>query len=485
MFSSPLKHDFFAAKPLFSDAQDRLMHLTILKLRIYRLFLGFILLLVLSQPVLTQTASEPQREQLLNGLRLLLWPRPGSQELIVKLRIHSGAAFDLTGKSGQMALLGDLLFPDRATVEYFTEEMNGRLDVRVNYDSITVTMQGKPSELERILELLRNALIATQLTPEVVARMREGRIKIIRETGIAPTTVADRAVASRLFGDYPYGRPAGGSTEDLARVERADLMLARSRFLNSNNATLALIGDVTKPRAMRALRQLLGPWRKSEQIVPATFRQPIAPDPRVLIINGPGDVGELRLAVRGISRSDPDYYAAKVLAKVVQHRWEAQMPQLATRPLFARSESHFLPGMFLMGASVEYQGVAETVDGAKKVIDSTIQSAVAPAEMDRARNEVRSEITAMSSRSDALSDPLLDSDTYRLTSNEDPVAVLNNLTPNDIQRLANRLFKGAPLATVVVGDTGQLRSTIQGKIQFEVLGEVVPPTKPANPPVKP
>ena len=31
-----------------------------------------------------------------------------------------------------MALLGDLLFPDAATVDYFTDEMGGKLDVSVN-----------------------------------------------------------------------------------------------------------------------------------------------------------------------------------------------------------------------------------------------------------------------------------------------------------------------------------------------------------------
>jgi len=461
------------------------MHLTIAKPQICGFFLAFTLLLVVFQPALSQTTSEPEREQLLNGLRLLLWPRPGGQDLLIKLRIHSGAAFDLSGKSGQMALLGDLLFPDRATVEYFTEEMNGRLDVGVNYDSITITMQGKANELERILELLRNALIATQLTPEVVARMRETRIKIIRDTAISPATVADRAVASRLFGDYPYGRPAGGSVEDLTRVERADLMLARTRFLNSNNATLALIGGVTKPRAMRALRQLLGPWRKSEHIVPSTFRQPVAQDQRILLINGPTDVPELRLAVRGVSRSDPDYYPAKILAKLAQHRWEAQMPQLAKRPTFARSESHFLAGMFMMGAAVDYLSLNDAINTTKKVIDSVTSGLVSQAEIDRARNEVILELTAMAAKPDALGDPLLDLDTYRLTSSEDPVATLNNVTPVDIQRLAIRLFKGASVATVVTGDTAQLKSALQGRLQFEVLGEVAPPTKPANPPVKP
>src|SRR5215213_9724270 len=235
-------------------------------------FAGNILLCLtlIGQPLHAQTPPQPEREQLLNGLRLLLWLKPGSPDVILKLRINSGAAFDLAGKSGQMALLGDLLFPDPATVDFFTDEMGGKLNVSVTYDSTTITMVGKVSEFEQIVEVLRNGLLATQLTPEVVIRMREARVKSIRDLSVAPAEVADRAIAARLFGDFPYGRPASGSPEDVARVDRADLMQARERFLNSNNATLAIVGGVTKPRAMKTLRQLLGPWRKSEQIVPTT-----------------------------------------------------------------------------------------------------------------------------------------------------------------------------------------------------------------------
>ena len=74
---------------------------------------------------------------------LLFWPKPGSPEVIVKLRIHSGAAFDLAGKVRPDGALGDILFPDPGTVDYFTDEMGGKLDVSVNYDSITITMVGK------------------------------------------------------------------------------------------------------------------------------------------------------------------------------------------------------------------------------------------------------------------------------------------------------------------------------------------------------
>src|SRR5687768_4204849 len=223
-----------------------------------KLLISAFCIFLLPATVFPQVSAEPEREHLLNGLRLLLWLKPGSPDVILKLRINSGAAFDQSGKSGQMALLGDLLFPDPATIDYFTDEMGGKLDVSVTYDSITITMVGKASELEQIVEVLRNALLATQLIPEVVTRMRDARLKIQRDTAIVPARVADRAIAARLFGDFPYGRPAAGIPEDVARVDRADLMLARERFLNSNNATIAIIGGVTKARALRTLRQLLG-----------------------------------------------------------------------------------------------------------------------------------------------------------------------------------------------------------------------------------
>src|SRR6185436_18900396 len=102
-----------------------------------------------------QMPPEPDRMQLLNGLRITIVPRQGDQDVLVKLRINSGAAFDLAGKAGMTALLGDLLFPDPATREYFSEEMQGRLNVATGYDAITITMQGKARELERMLEILR------------------------------------------------------------------------------------------------------------------------------------------------------------------------------------------------------------------------------------------------------------------------------------------------------------------------------------------
>lgn len=450
------------------------------------LLASLLLSALLTQPASAQSAKEPEREQLLNGLKLLIWEQPGSPELVVKLRINSGAAFDLAGKSGQMALLGDLLFPDAATIDYFTDELGGKLDVSVNYDSMTITMVGKAAEFEQVISVLRNALLSTQFTPEVVTRIRDARIKSLRDTTVSPATVADRAISARLFGDFPYGRRPSGTPEDVARVDRADLMMAHERFLNSNNATLTVVGGVTRARAFRTVRQLLGPWRKTEKIVPTTFTQPKAVDPRTLIVNVAGPTTEVRLAVRGVARSDADFATAEVLARVAQHRWQAMAAELANQPVFVSSDAYVLPGMFVMGAAVGTDKTADALTNGKKVIESLANTQATVAELDRARTEVVNEAVASATKSEAVPDPWLNADTYRLSAIQDIPALLRAVTPADVQRVAKRIFKDpAAVASVVVGEADSLKTALQGRVQFEVLGEVVVPTTTPKTPAKP
>ncbi len=431
-----------------------------------------------------QSSREPQREVLLNGLRVLIWPRPGEADVLLKLRIHSGAAFDLANKSGEMTLLGDLLFPDPATREYFTEEMQGRLEVVTDYDSITVAMKGKASEFEKIVEILRNALLATQLTPEIVATVRDARIKIVKDTSVSPAMMADRAIATRLFGDFPYGQLYTGSVESLGRVDRADLMLARDRFLNPNNATLAVAGGVQPARVLRTLRQLLGSWRKSEQVVPATFRQAPPPDARTLIINAPSDESaEIRLAIRGLARSDRDAAAATMLADVARQRWEKLVPELSRSPVFVRNEARLLPGMFVMGATVNNSVTARTISAARDVLKSLMATPPTAAELEQARTEVLATTNKALAQPEGVANAWLDIDTYNLQPLAEQIIVMEKASAADLQRVANRIFNNAPVASIAIGNSEKLKGVLARDVPVEMLGEGQPTPTPGPTPI--
>jgi len=334
-------------------------------------------------------------------------------------------------------------------------------------------MQGRAREFEKIAGILRTALVTTQLTPENLNRARDGRIKIIKDTSISPSILADRAITARLFGDFPYGRPYTGTSESLERIERGDVMFARERFLNPNNATLMIIGGIKRARANRTLRQLLGAWRKSEGVVPATFQQPPVPDARILIMNAPGgQSAEVRLAVRGFARSDPDAEAASLLSLVVRKRWETFLPDLTHNPVFVRHDAFSLPGMFVMGATVDNLLAAKSLATARDVVKSLTSQPVTEAELGAAKNQSITMLSKQLSTNDGTADAWLDVDTYSAKSGEDRLRDLAKISSGDLRRAANRLFGDVPIAAAVIGNSEVLRPQLERYGKIELFGEL-------------
>jgi len=298
-----------------------------------------------------------------------------------------------------------------------------------------------------------------------VSKVRQARIDELAKRTASPSEIADQAIASRLFGAYPYGHPASGTLDSLAKVDRADLLLAHDRFLNADNATVAIVGGVEKTRLMRALRQLLGPWQKSDRTIPATFRQPNAPDSRVLLISQlQAKSAEIRLAVRGLARSDRDLAAASMLAQIVRERWQSAAPDLSSA--FVRHEAHALPGMFVLGASAPAGSAGKAIASAQEIMRSLAQNGPTPAETERARSAVLAAISKRAAQPDAVVDSWLDSETYKLGQIDNQTAAVGGVTAADVQRVATKLFKDAPQAAVVVGDADQLKSALGSSVEF-------------------
>jgi len=250
-------------------------------------------------------------------------------------------------------------------------------------------------------------------------------------------------------------------------------MLARERFLNPNNSSMVIIGGVQHNRALRALRQLLGAWRKSERLVPATFRQPASSDSRTLIINAPADQSvEVRLAVRGLARRDTDTAAAALLAVVARQRWEKLLPDLARNPVFVRHESFVLPGMFVMGTTIDSLLAGKALAAAQEVIKSFASSPVTAAELQQAKMEITALANRELSTPDGTANTSLDMDTYGLPSVAEQMRILNSASSSDLQRAAERLFHDGAIASIVVGNSELVKTQIERYGKVELMGEI-------------
>lgn len=405
-----------------------------------------VLLLILLISALSAIAQRPgsatpRQEKLLNGLRILMWNEPKTDKVSLKIRIHSGSAFDPQGKEGLMRLLADNIFPNDAAREFFTEELDGSLEVVSNYDYIQINAVGRSDRLLDILQTIATVVTNPAIDKETTVRLRTALLGRVRELEKDPAYLADQAAAKRLLGTFPYGRPQMGSSESVQKIEYPDLLEAKQRFLTADNATVTISGAYNSDQAFRAVRRYFGGWLKSDKKVPSTFRQPDEPDIRPLTVNGTANGNSaVSYALRGLARSDKDYPASDVITRIALARWQA-LPGLAKSSyVFVRNEAHILPGYMIFSATLPQPLTDDTVN---KLRGNLIPGSITEAEFTTMRALAQVRLEAISTQ-----DRWLDVDTFKGLPVENEMAAYQDMTFADVQRVADRLSKN-PVVTVL------------------------------------
>ncbi|MCA1608580.1 MAG: insulinase family protein [Acidobacteria bacterium] len=310
-----------------------------------KFLLSGLILLVVSEPAFSQI-RQPRQEKLLNGLKLVLLPDPTADKAFVRIRVHSGSAFDPQGKEGVMKLLSEMIFATDAAREFFAEDLGGELEIISNYDFIQINASSRPADFLTLLETISAAVSNPTIDKETTEKLKKPLLAKIAEMEKDAAYVADRAAARRLYGTFPYGRPQFGSSESVKKIDFADIRFAKDRLLGADNVTVVIGGKFNENLAFRAARRYLGAWLKSDVSVPATFRHPDPPVSGVLLTESPiANTSEFRVAVRGTSRSDADYHAAQMLRYVL----ETRLKQREGSSAFVRAEAGLLPGSYVFG----------------------------------------------------------------------------------------------------------------------------------------
>ena len=423
-------------------------------------FLIFILTISISIAAAQKTAA-PRQEKLLNGLKVLMWKDSNAAQTTIRLRIHSGSAFDPQNKEGVMKLLAASIFPNASAREFFTEELGGSLDVTTDYDYIQITGSGDGKRVLQMLETIAAAVLNPTVDKETTAKLKTAQTEKVLTMEKDANYVADRAAAQKLFGTFPYGRPAEGTAESLARIDFADLLLAEQRFLTADNATLIVSGNIDYELIYRAARRLFGSWRKSEKLVPPNFTQPAAPDETPRQITGEfADGLQMRYATRGLARGDKDFYAAEILTAVLQNRLRSFAPNNATTDVSVKQSDFLLPGYIIFGFTAPPESKIPT---AQLIVPSPEKGAditEVPVESNIVKIISGKDVTAeefAAAKDEFLKNYIqteiyerwLDADTYKLSSVKDDANRADNVALADVNRVLKQL-RTQPIVSVSV-----------------------------------
>jgi zinc protease len=405
---------------------------------------GFVIAacVILAVPAIFAQPSlpSPKQEKLLNELKLFMWSDTKADKVNVRLRIHSGSAFDPQGREGVMQLLADNFFPNPATREFFVEDLGGSLDVVTNYDYIQINASSKPEGFLQMLETIATAVSNPAIDKETTIKLRAALLARVKALESDPSYVADQAVSKRLFGTFPYGRPQLGTSQSIQKIDFADLLDAKQRFLTADNATIAITGNFDRDQAYRAVRRYFGQWLKSDKKVPSAFKQPDDPPVGQLTIPSPAaNISALRFAIRGSARGAKDFAASKVVTTILEQRIKIMVPSGQSSSVFVNDEAYLLPGIIKIGLG-GVAVIAPNNNGDKvamyDVVAKPRSQPITQSEFDAARS-----LNAAAWRARPIEQLWLDADTYRIKSVDADAAIFDSLTLADAQAFLEKIQK--------------------------------------------
>ena len=250
--------------------------------------------------------AAPTEQRLPNGLRVVLAQRSGVQLVTARLVVLSGSEADPQQRAGLAALTAGLLTKgtrnrSASAQAREAESIGGSLDSSADWDQSELAITVAAPNHDAALGLLGDAAMRPTFAPAELDRLRVQVLDGLKVAYTQPGTLASLAAERLLYGNSPYGHPAGGTPASLMRITRADLVALHAERYRPDNAALVLAGDVDLATAMRLAARHFGSWRAPSQplaaaVGPAAARPGLPPAAAVIELPQAGQASVVLMA---------------------------------------------------------------------------------------------------------------------------------------------------------------------------------------------
>ncbi|OPY68919.1 MAG: Peptidase M16 inactive domain protein [Syntrophorhabdaceae bacterium PtaU1.Bin034] len=258
-----------------------------------------------------------QRTVLDNGLVLLVSEEHSLPFVTMYLMVKTGSKDDPAGREGLADLTAaSLLFGAAGrTLQQINEEidfMGARLNSAAGKDYTAVTLRALTKDLDRSVSIFMDAVMKPTFPENEIKKEISRTLGAIQSSEDQPGYVAERAFQKALYLDGPYGHPAEGTKESVGKLTPRMVKQFHQDYYHPNNSILVVVGDVSQQELSRSIVKRLEMWpRKAIPESKALFSA--AQKKQVIKVGKPVTQSNIIIGNRGMSRDNPDYYAATVM----------------------------------------------------------------------------------------------------------------------------------------------------------------------------
>lgn len=253
-----------------------------------------------------------------NGVTAWLVEDHANPVISVKLAVPGGGASDPAGKAGLANMAAGLLTEgagdmDSQAFQAKLAEKAIKLSFDASSDHVTGRLQTLTKHRDTAAEMLSLALTEPRFDQPAVERTRSQILASLAQKATRPASQANRALQRVLYPDHPYGNRVSGREATVKAVTRADLTaFADSRFARER-LIVGVAGDITPEQLKAWLGKAFGDLPQQGGDLPEVPEAEAKGAGAKVVIEQDVPQSWVAFGHGGITRDDPDYYAATLV----------------------------------------------------------------------------------------------------------------------------------------------------------------------------
>jgi predicted Zn-dependent peptidase len=418
------------------------------------------------------------QERLDQGAQLAVAHMPHVESISVGFWLGVGARHESKRQNGIFHFLEHMLFKGttKRTAREITEAVEGvggYLNAFTAEEMTCYYARASAKHLPVVIDVLSDMLLRATFPAIEIERERGVIQEEIRMYEDQPSQLAQDLASGLLWPNNPLGRPLAGTSENIQRMRRRDLLNYRRKFYHSGNLCITVAGKTDLAEVRELLRPLLRQFPTGPRAAfrPVSHRQTA---PRFEIIRKPIEQSQFVVGLRGVSRHDPRRSAFRLMSVILGENMSSRLFQNVCEKhglaysISSGANYYQETGSFFINAGVENSKTAQAIRLTLQTVRQLSRRAPSLRELRRAKEYAFGQIHLSLESTDNqmmwLGEGLLGHN--RVINPDKLIRQIEAVTPDEVRAAAALLVHNERLNVAVVSPSAE-RAEIEAAAKFD------------------
>ena len=400
-----------------------------------------------------------------NGVRVVTGPMSGVRSASLIFFYDVGSRYEDPQIQGVSHFLEHMLFkgtesrPDPIMISQEIEGIGGILNAATGRESTNYWCKVPSTHFALAFDVLADILLNSVIDPTELDKERLVILEEIRSIEDSPEDLVHEVIDEVVWGDDTVGRPITGTEETVRAITRERMVDYWRRNYRPERLVIAAGGDVRHEEGVALAERYFGDQRPDLPGDPFPPAQSNQTEPRVRLVQRETDQAHLCVAMPALPYSTERRYVQGTIEAILSSGMSSRLFQeiREKRGLVYSVYGYFRPyedvGQGVIYAGTDLDRVEETVSAVVEELRKLRDEGVPEDELQRTKELRKGRLLMGLEDSRSVASWVGSQElTYReIRTPEEVAAKIEAVTANEVQELAQELFRADKMNLALVG----------------------------------